>query len=306
MILLNQMIILFLLMVTGFVCRKKGILSDSNCAGISKLVVYVANPALVLSAGINQEDALRGKDLATAAALAVGVYIFLILFSFLVVFVLRPGEENKGTYRVMTVFSNIGFMGFPLISAVYGRQALLFASFFSIPCNLLYYTWCIKALGGKVEGEGRFAWLKKSFNIGVISSLLAVVLYLTGIRVPSFIESTVKYLADLTAPLAMMVIGASVVNMNIKSLFSDVRLLVFSAIKLIIIPLFALPLIRLMGVNDMLLGVCLVMLSTPVGSMTAMLSQQYGCDYELASKGVALTTVLSVATMPLVSMILGI
>ncbi len=306
MILLKQMIILFLLMAVGFFCRKKGILTDESSAGLSKIVVNIANPALVLTAGINREDALRGRDLVIAASMAVGVYVFLILISFLVPMVLRPDNKNRGTYRVMTVFSNIGFMGFPVISAVYGSQALLYASFFTIPCNILYYTWCVSALGGEMKAEGRFARIKKTFNVGVLSSIIAVLLYLSGIKIPIFIETTVGHLANLTAPLSMMVIGASIVKMDIKGLFKDVRLIAFSAIKLLVIPIFALSVIKIFNIDNMLLGVCLVMLSTPVGSMTAMLSQEYGGDYELASKGVALTTLLSVATMPLVSLVLGI
>ena len=91
---------------------------------------------------------------------------------------------------------------------------------------------------------------------------------------------------------------------NLK-LFTDVKLLLFSAIKLLLIPVVGVLVIRQFVPNEMICGVCMVMLATPVGSMTAMLAQQYDGDYEMASKGVALTTVLSVVTMPIVSMLVG-
>ena len=122
---------------------------------------------------------------------------------------------------------------------------------------------------------------------------------------PTFIKSTVTYLSNLTAPLSMMVIGASLATINIKKLFMDVKLLIFSAIKLIVIPVAGVLIIRQFVDNDIICGVCMVMLATPVGSMTAMLAQQYDGDYEMASRGVALTTVLSVATMTLVAMLVG-
>ena len=84
---------------------------------------------------------------------------------------------------------------------------------------------------------------------------------------------------------------------------TDLRLLLFSVIKLLVLPAAGVLVIRQFVDNEVILGVCLVMLATPVGSMTAMLAQQYDGDYEMASKGVALTTILSVATIPLVSML---
>ncbi|MCR5651168.1 MAG: AEC family transporter [Lachnospiraceae bacterium] len=307
MILLKQMVILFLLMITGFVSRKKGILSDSDCSGLSRLVINVANPALVLTAGINQTDTLKGTSLLTAAALSVGVYVFLIISSFLMSFIIRAPKEKSNTYCVMTVFSNIGFMGFPVVSAVYGLKALLYASFFMIPCNVLLYTWAIGALGGSAGGKGITAVLKKIFNAGVVSCIFAVILYLSHIQVPVFIETFVKYIANLTAPLSMLVIGASIVKMDVKKLFGDVRLIIFCLLKLLVWPVIGIVLVKLCGIKDpMLLGVALVMLATPVGAMTAMLAGEYGGDYELASRGVALSTIMSVATMPLLSMILGI
>ncbi len=101
----------------------------------------------------------------------------------------------------------------------------------------------------------------------------------------------------------MMVIGASLATINLKKLFTDLRLLLFSVIKLLVLPAVGVMVIRQFVDNEVILGVCLVMLATPVGSMTAMLAQQYDGDYEMASKGVALTTILSVATIPLVSML---
>ena len=205
----------------------------------------------------------------------------------------------------MTVFSNIGFMGFPVISALYGSGALLYAALFMIPYNVLIYTYGISAMSiGKKIGEKKGSWNPgRIFNIGVVACVLTIIIYLTGIRLPEFVEKTVTNLSNLTAPLSMMVIGASLATFDLKKLFLDARLLVFSMIKLLMIPVIGMLIIKQFVSSEMICGVCMVMLATPVGSMTAMLAQQYDGDYEMASKGVALTTILSVATMPLVSML---
>ena len=316
MVLLGQMIILFIIMAVGFACEKRGIIDDYSSKKISGIVINVANPALVLSAGMASGERVPLKDLGFTALLAVLMFVSLMLIAEIIPRLLRAPKRRYGTYRVMTVFSNIGFIGFPVIAATYGSTALLYASVFLFPFNLLIYTYGISMIkSGVNEGgegteavaaaKGHIQW-GKVFNIGVIASIVSIVLYLSGIQVPSFITSAVSSLSSLTAPLSMMVIGYSIAKMNIKELFGNVRLLIFALIKLIAIPVIGIVIIRFFVSNADLLGVCYIMLATPVGSMTAMLAQEYGGDEELASKGVAITTILSVVTMPLVGMLLGV
>lgn len=305
------MFILFLIMLVGLICKKEGLMNDAGSRVISGIVVNVANPALILSAGINKTETIEGKNLLLAVLLAAVVYVFLIVAAFIIPKVLRIKQSEVGTYRVMTVFSNIGFMGFPVISAVYGSDALLYASVFLIPYNVLIYTWGIMTMSafnseGNNENTKREISWGKIFNIGVIACLLTIVFYLTKMPVPKPIESVVSHFSNLTAPLSMMVIGASMADMNFKKLFTDAKMLIFLAIKLLIMPVIGVLVIKCTGIDAKLVGVCLIMLATPVGSMTAMLAQQYDGDYELASRGVALSTILTVATMPILSMVLGV
>jgi len=309
MLLLQQMFILFIIMLVGLICRKEGIINTAGSKVISGIVVNVANPALILSAGINKTETIEGKNLLLAVALAAGVYVFLIVAAFILPKVLRIKETEVGTYRVMTVFSNIGFMGFPVISAVYGSDALLYASVFLIPYNVLIYTWGIMTMApadNKEKGQKMTINWGKIFNIGVIACLLTMVLYITKMPVPKPIESVVSHFASLTAPLSMMVIGASMADISFKKLLTDVKMLLFQAIKLLLLPVIGVLIVKSLGIDSKLVGVCLIMLATPVGSMTAMLAQQYEGDYELASKGVALSTLLTVVTMPLLSILLGV
>lgn len=306
MLLLEQMVVLFLLMGVGFYCYKKGIITDESSRKLSAIVVNIANPALILT-GCMGEDKIEGRELLITAGIAAAIYVLLLLLAIVIPKLLGIEEKSRGAYQAMTVFSNIGFMGFPVISALYGSGALLYASLFTIPYNILIYTYGVAS----VSGEKKKGSFKESFpvsrilNVGVIACIITIVVYLLQLPVPSVIKATTLHLSNLTAPLSMMVIGASLVTMDLKKLFTDVKLLIFSAIKLLVIPVAGMLLIRQFVDNGIICGVCMVMLSTPVGSMTAMLAQQYDGDYEMASKGVALTTVLSVATMPLVSMLVG-
>ncbi|MGN0388461.1 MAG: AEC family transporter [Suilimivivens sp.] len=305
MLLLEQMIVLFILMGVGFLCYKLQIITDEVNKKLSAIVVNIANPAMVLT-GCMGDDKIRGEELLMVFVLVIIVYTVLVLLAMVIPPLLKIDKKSRGTYQAMTIFSNIGFMGFPVIAALYGNSALLYASLFTIPYNILIYTFGVSAMstGEKVSLKESFS-IKRVMNVGVIACIITIIVYFLQIPVPAFIKSTTTHLSNLTAPLSMMVIGASLATMDIKKLFTDGKLLLFSALKLLVIPVLGVLLIRQFIDNEIICGVCMVMLATPVGSMTAMLAQQYDGDYEMASRGVALTTILSVATIPIVSMIVG-
>ncbi len=313
MLLLEQMVVLFLLMGIGYLCYKKNIITDEVSKKLSAIVVNIANPALVLT-GCMGEEKIQGRELLLTIAIILAIYIALILIAQVLPRMLHVEKKSRGVFKAMTIFSNIGFMGFPVVAALYGNSALLYAALFTIPYNILIYTYGIASMSVRKEDEEGIPVLKNQsgfrpllgriLNAGVIACIVTMILYLFQIPIPAMLGDTITHLSNLTAPLSMMVIGASLAVIDLKKLFTDKKLLIFSAIKLLVIPIVGVLIIKQFVSNEMICGVCMVMLATPVGSMTAMLAQQYEGDYEMASKGVALTTVLSVITMPVVSMIL--
>lgn len=305
MVMLQQMTVMFLMMAVGYLCYKKQILTEEVSRKVSAIVVNVANPCMILSSALTDQQ-MRGKELLQTLAIVALMYVFLLVVAQLLPKILRIRKESRGAYAAMTVFANIGFMGFPVLAAMYGNGALLYGAVFQIPFNILIYTYGVAVLtrrpdaGGKAELD-RIEILKKIFNIGVIACIAAMLIYFLRIPIPSFLQAFITNLGNLTAPLSMMIIGASLAQMPLKELFLDKKLLLFSMVKLLILPAVWMLMVNRVAEQEILRGVCLVMMATPAGSMTAMLAQQYGGDYETASRGVALTTVLSVITMPVLA-----
>lgn len=302
---LQQMIVLFLIMLVGFLAYKKDYINDNASKKLSSIVVNIANPALILSSILSMDNTVTGKDLMTTVVIAAALFGGLLLISIFVPALFRVDKQSYGAYRVMTVFSNIGFMGFPIISSVYGSSALLYATLFLIPYNVLIYTYGIHTMKTKRDGEKTRIHLGQILNIGVLACILAIILFAFQVKLPDFLASGITMLSNLTAPLSMMVIGASMAVIDFKKLLGDYELLLFSACKLLLLPVLGTLLVKQFVTNEVICGVTMVMLATPVGSMTAMLAQEYDGDYELASKGVMLTTLLSVVTIPIVSAIVG-
>lgn len=297
MVLLQQMGILFVYMMIGYVACKKEYFDQEFGKKLSWLVVNVANPMLAISAVVNNEEQIAKKDFYVIVLLAICFYAFFLILAQILPRLIGVQKSDIGVYKMMTTFNNIGFMGFPVIAAAYGNGALIYAVPFSIMFNILCYTWGIQTLcGGGEKGN----W-KRIINIGTISGIISIVLFFMQIPVPKMICSLSAGLSNLTGPLSMLVIGISIAAMELKDLFTDVKLLKFALIKLLAVPVAAMLLVCQVIDNRLICEVFLVMMATPAASMCAMLSQQYGGDYELAAKGVALTTILSVVTMPIVS-----
>lgn len=301
MILFQQMLIMFFYMMIGYWAKKKRFFGEEAGSTISWIVVNIANPAMIISSVINGESVITGKELIHTAILACVSFSILIVLAEILPRLFHTQGKVRSAYKIMTVFNNIGFMGFPVISAAYGQEALLYAAIFVLPYNVLFYTYGIAVTtnGGEKKGID----LKKILNIGSIASILAVILYVAQIPMHEMIKSSMSSLSSLTTSLSMFVIGISLSNMKIRELFTDIRLMGYSAIKLLIIPVIGTLLAANFIHNQMLLNVFMIMLATPTGAMTAMLAQEYDGDYALASKAVALTTILSVITIPIVSAI---
>lgn len=299
MILLQQMLVFFLIMLLGYGLAKKDVLDPATTDKISWLIVNVCNPAIILSGALS-DTKLSGNVVRQTVWVAIGMYAILIIIGRLMPYLLMKKECK--TYELMTVFGNIGYMGFPIISAMFGQKALILVTIFVIAYNVLIYSYGIII----ISPEGfSLSSMRKVLNIGTLACVLAIIIYATNLELPAFLSDTIIMISDTTAPLSMLVIGTTFVGLSLKSLFMDLRMLIFSAIRLIVIPLSSYGILRRVITDPTLLGVCVIMLSVPVGSITVMIAKQYGGDVETNSKGIAITTALSVVTMPLVFAILS-
>lgn len=309
MILINQMLVFLLMMIVGVICRKINILNDDSVKAISGLVVNVANPAMILSAGISSESRVSIEGVIVIMTVYVIFFVAMVILSYPVNYLLRTKDSEKGAYAAMLAFSNLAFMGMPLVMAISGETALLYTSLSAFPFSIFLYTYGIhmikKGAGASAGKMSAGSVVKGIFNVGVIICIISFALYLTGIQFPEPVTKTVDTLGSMTAPLSMIVIGYSIGGTGMKSLFTDVRLLVFSAIKLLAVPLGGMLIVMRFIDDPNILIVSFVAMSTPVANMTSMLAQHYGTNAEITSKGVALTTILSVITIPLNGMILG-
>lgn len=218
------------------------------------------------------------------------------------------GYDKKffGIVNVMTVFTNIGFMGVPMIAGLYGNSALIYMTVFLIPFNVLFYSYAIPTIQPESDEKKKFR-VKDLCNTGMAACVLAVIIYFAEIKIPYVLATSIQMIGNLTAPLAMMLIGSSLPDINFHELLTDKKLIKFTALKMIIIPTLILIFMSQFIENEILLAVCMAAMATPSGNMLAMLAALYNKEsFLLATKGISLTTAAAVFTMPLVAFLAGI
>ncbi|MGI6752396.1 MAG: AEC family transporter [Anaerovoracaceae bacterium] len=299
---ITQMSILFTIILLGYIIKKVGIIDEEGDKKISVLLLMVTLPALTMASVMVDEKTLSNQEVGLLFGLAGLMYLFLIGAAFILPKLLAVQEKDVGLFRFMTIFSNIGFMGFPVVRAIFGNEAVFYAAIFNIPFNLLSFTLGIYLItDGKGKGKLDYKFL---LHPGIISSILSVIIYLSNISIPKPVVQVFTMVGDVTIPLSMIITGSALAILPIKEVFSDVRIYIFSLIKLLPLPVIFWWILRWFVVNQDILGVSTIMVSMPVAAAASMFATAYDGNKELASKGIFISTLMSLGTIPFIMWLL--
>lgn len=291
---------MFLIIGAAFLCTKLKLWDAKGNQTLSKMVIYVFNPALALHSVVSGVRPFTIPQVLQFTAIAVGCYIFLVATAFLIPKVLRLKTEENGVYKLMYILSNIAFYGIPVVQALFGSEAVLLVIIFTLPFQFVSFTFGI-AFASPNKEDQKFS-LKMLTHPMIIASIIAYVLYLCNIRFPAFLVEALNFAGQATSPGAMIVVGTALAYAPLKKVFLNWRLYALSVIKMVILPVVLLAILRLFfpkgGSNDVIVGVAVILMSMPAAANCTMFTAQYGGDYETASAGVFLSTILSAATIP--------
>lgn len=308
-IILGQMLVLFAMMLIGYFVYKKQWIAADTAGSLSKMVVNVFNPILVINGVLGQNGGADMNKIRINLLFIMLYFVVLILFSFLLILFLRPGRHKKSIYRLMAVFSNLGFMGIPVVKSIYGNEAMIYIAFYILAYNLLLYTYgmaltkkAAAEYGGTLENEtaGWKEAFKKMLNPGVAAALLAVIIFMSGVEAPDYISTFCDYMGNATIPLSMILIGISVAETDLKKVFLDIRIYAFIVLRMVALPIFMIFLLRNIPTDTVIFGVFIIELGMPVGSIISLMARESGADADYCTKGVVLSTLASILTIPFV------
>ena len=287
---------MLLLMLTGLLIRRIGIVTNEGRKCLTDLILYVILPCNIVRAFINEADSVAGIGSALGQVLLIAVLIQVLCTVMGYVCYRRMNDGEKQVYQYATVCSNAGFMGNPLTEAVFGDLGLLYASIYLIPQRIVMWTAGVSYFNRDSDRKGLVK--KVLVHPCMIAVYIGMLLMLTRIPLPGFMDKTVTALSSCTTAMTMVYIGTILSDVDWKTMVTG-KQIYFALLRLIVIPLIVWLPCLFLHVDPLITGVSVFLAAMPAGSTTSLLAAKYGADEDSAAKCVVFTTALSVVTLPL-------
>lgn len=290
--------VLFLIMIVGMVAAKRKIINDEVRKRLSELLLYITSPFLVVLSFNFRYSSDMLINAGIVFALSFGIHgLTAILGKYL--FIKYPVDKQR-VLRFIIVFSNCGFMGFPVLEGLYGRMGVFYGSIYNVVFHIFVWTYGVMLFSADRES----ASIHKAFlNPGIFSVAIGMIVFLFSLDLPKPIIQTLDMVGSMTAPLSMLIIGALLADTDLKKIFIGWEVYYGSLLRLIIIPLITIAILKPIGIDRDLLRICVVLTAMPAAANTVIFAERYGANSLLASRCVALSTILSIITIPLIMLL---
>jgi len=297
-IVFNQVIMLFLIMITGFIAKKINIITGEVNKKLSELLLNITLPLLIVS---SFEFDFSG-DMMVNAGVIIACAIFIHVFSIALAGIIykKYPQPISSVLKYVTVFSNSGFIGFPILDSIYGKTGIFYGAIFGIVFNLFMWTYGVMLF----KREKGASMVKNLINPGTIATFIGIILFAFSIRLPAPVFRAVESVGSMTTPLSMLIIGALLAAVDFKKILSGFSIYYASAVRLIVVPVIAFAAFKLAGLTGIAAGVCVVISAMPAAANTAVFAEMFEGDAVFASRAVGISTILSVITIPIVIMLL--
>lgn len=299
----QQMIILFFGIILGFIAVKTKILNEGGSKAITNVVMNIILPFFIISSGISGSHTIGGFEMLLFFLLSLVCYAAAYLIGFVISKIpITPVDEQR-IYRFMTTFGNTGFIGLPVIGALFGPDGVLYATIFNLPFNFLVFSIGVVL----VSKDATFKSIspRNLLNNCLIASVLAIVLYLVDLPIPAIALDCMEQIGSATVPLAMIITGASLAKEPVRMVFQQPSLYLVTIAKTLLVPAITYFVLTFANMNVDLVRVGTLLMAMPVATNATLLCIQYGGPDKTASRGVFLSTLLSMITIPLIVWVIG-
>lgn len=288
----QQVSMMYVLMAIGFVVYRKKLINEEGTKQLSNLLVWVINPLIMLTRYQMEFSMIKLKELGISFVVSLGA----MLLGFLIGEIVFKKEQRINKFAIG--FANAGFIGIPLVTSIMGIEKVFFLSAYLVCFNILSYTYGIYM----VSGNKKLITAKSlALNPGIIAVVLGLLIFISPIKLPGIIFNAFNLVGQTNTPIAMILLGTYIAKSKLITLFSDRQAYFVCFVKLILIPLVIIIIFKLLPTElAEIKMVVLIAMSTPVGLTVPMFSQMYGGDYEYGAKLVGLSTLLSLATIPVI------
>lgn len=293
----NQVLVLFLLILCGFVAAKSKCIREEGVHGLNSVLVNFSLPCMAIAklqvdaSPELMQDIVHMAILTAVAMLGCAAVVWFGICR-------HESPLRRAALSGMALIPNSGFMGLPLIAAAFGEDKMIYGIIYVGVSNII--TWSV---GVALYDKKALSWRRIFLIPTLVTSVLGLILFVAEVRLPSVLLDTLEMLGDTTTPLAMFIIGTHLVGLRLRDM-RDAKLLLICGLRLIVFPLAVYGLCLLLGVSQWTSGCMMLLTAMPCGSVLVIQAEDYHGDPALASRGVAISTFLSIATIPLLLLLL--
>ncbi len=300
-IIIEPIIKLFIVIAIGYASAKSGYLPIKYKEAISKVIKNITLPLLIITSMMSKElttDALINTGITVFSALAVMTVMYGAGLVTAKIFMLE--EPTKTVHALLSATGNVVFLGYPVITAVYGADGLYYAVIYGIINDI--FLWSIGVyLVNRSTGKGNSKEaIKKLLNPNTISCLLGIVLMLLKVKLPPILFDTLSGVGHLTTNLSMIFIGMVLSTIDVRKIYKRVSMLSIIIFKMVVTPVIAAFLFSLFGINPVTCGAIVLQIAMPAQTVMSIITNEADSDVTYAAEYIFLSTVLSIGTLPLV------
>lgn len=296
----EQVFIMLILIIVGFVLYKNNIITKSGTKDMSGILLNLVTPCVLIKAYQIDFNAEIVKELIMSFALSIFIHGVYIALSY-IIWRFEKDDEKRINGIFTGVYSNCGFMGIPLLAATMGDKGVLLGSAYLATFNILVWTHGLCMYGRSIKLLSVRNIIK---NPGVIGVCLALVLFFARIRIEGPAKDIIGYFASLNTPLAMLLLGTYLARDNILKAFRSPGLYIVILLKLFAFPLISAAIFALLGTDEFLATTLVLCAACPAAAISAIFAEKFNLDTGYPSQIVSVTTLLSVLTLPLVTLMM--
>ena len=298
----------FIMILPGYIIMKLGIINTNHTQGVSNIITNVTYPCLVIAAMQMEFSMEKLQNCGYVVLIFIGVVIIAMIISKILTSIIKLPVSQSGIMAFMMVFGNTGFLGLPVLNGLFGKEGVFYGAICDSSFDVLMFTIGVTLIRQAAKGEEKMGFketISGLINPCFIGVLIGLLFYVCRITLPPIIGGPVEMIGSATSPLAMMVVGAHLARISFKDMFTNRPAYLVCLLKLLVAPAIALILVKLIIGGGTLFGTVIIMeAAMPCAMLSVILSERYRADVEFATKGVMLTTILSLITIPIVAIAL--
>lgn len=292
---------LFIIVIAGFISRRTGLIDEVFSKKLSTFVINLTCPALIIASTMGDVMPQRER-IPVLLVVSVLTYVVLISLAYVLPWCMRVKRDLWGMYRFMLTYSNVGFIGYPVVASIFGPEAVFYASILNVANTVTVFIWGVMFISGESMKEG-FHW-KLFYSPAMIATYISIILVCAGVHTPRAIAQPFTLLGNMTVPASLIVIGSSMAAIPAKKMVGTPHIFLMCGIKLILLPLLLYYLFTFIGVERHVSAINMILIAMPVASFGTMFCVKMGKDETTMSQGTFWTTLLATASIPFLTQLI--